>query len=147
MSGKDIGASGKDIIGFPKSDTFVQTKVGLYLSVGGNNEAYQDFHDLKRKGAEEEGCVNCMLYFGYGLAHQNRFFYLAYPWLLKGAIRGHVGCICSMLSDCYTQMIDSTKVTTTDALVDYWSKTIVPWIDESNKATMRKLSETYIGKI
>jgi hypothetical protein len=41
-------------------------------------------------------------------------------------------------------MIASTKATATDALIDYWSKAIVPWIDKSsNKAKMRKLRKTY----
>jgi hypothetical protein len=71
------------------------------------------------RGAVETGCVQCISdYIAVHTRTRKEMIHLRLPWLLEGAIRGHMLCVSILITNCYNESEPASAY----ALVNYWLK-------------------------
>ena len=105
---------------FPKSDEYVQATDAQIIN---GNEDYKldnnERYALFKQGATEHGCVHSMNFMGAGYLNPTSK-HLAHPWFLEGAIRGHYGCIMTLIGEFYLDHAEPNR--NADTLYGYWGK-------------------------
>mmetsp|Transcript_19931 Transcript_19931/g.21366 ORF Transcript_19931/g.21366 Transcript_19931/m.21366 type:complete len:236 (-) Transcript_19931:991-1698(-) len=76
--------------------------------------------DAFLKGCVQEGCVPCMFYYCHMQLALGRV-HLALPWLLEGAIRGHLPCQHRLVNECYNEAAPEEV----DVLSNFWAKILI----------------------
>ena len=98
------------LAGYPKSHFFT---VGYDLWKAKQDDAALDAF---KRGAENDGCVPCMVFYIYAQWKRDNF-HLLLPYVIEAAVRGHAGCI-DELVDCYQK----AEPVTANALAGFWAK-------------------------
>jgi hypothetical protein len=119
---------------FPKSNFFT---AGIGLIQAGHIE---EGVDALKRGAETNGCVPCMHKYAeyYILQRKNEIVPLTLPWLLEGAIRGHFGCMHSLIDTFYNK----SKPARAGSLNDYWGKTQISLYPDIHLTTTEERKNT-----
>jgi len=107
--------------GYPKSSYFV---IGYRLFHNREfltkNKTQKLAMDAFLKGCVQEGCVPCMFYYCHMQLALGRV-HLALPWLLEGAIRGHLPCQHRLVNECYNEAAPEEV----DVLSNFWAKILI----------------------
>ena len=105
------------LAGYPKSHAF---NVGYELGAAKHIDAAVGAF---KRGADNKGCVPCIvLYVQIQQKHGN--FHLLLPYVLEGAIRGHVGCM-NLLVNWYQRKAQPLSAM---ALSSLWTKIMTHWV-------------------
>jgi len=84
------------------------------------NKTQQLAMDAFLKGCVQEGCVPCMFYYCHMQLALGRV-HLALPWLLEGAIRGHLPCQHRLVNECYNEAAPEEV----NVLSNFWAKILI----------------------
>jgi hypothetical protein len=125
---------------FPVKSNFLTVGFRLLLA---NHSALAI--DAFKRGAAENGCVQCIhLYTDLHEEMRGKMVHLRLPWLLEGAIRGHINCMNNLITDCYYKSEPESAY----ALANYWLKIAQSSESKVNiftKEIMRKNLKKKIG--
>ena len=102
--------------GYPRSTYFVvgyrlmKPKTDTLVNLDAAADAF-------KRGAENDGCVPCLLFYVV-IQYERSNFYLLMPYAFEGAIRGHFGCMVYLVM-CYNKSYPVKA----NALSNFWVKT------------------------
>jgi hypothetical protein len=118
----------KEPEGYPVSDFFINAR--NLEDQGRLDEAKVEM----KKGAAENGCVPCMIYYAMYFLSDTTCIHLKIPWLLEGAIRGHTQCMNVLVRSCYRKVRPRGPI----SLNCYWMKFSKRWENHAGRSQYLK---------